>query len=506
MELELKKERLENFEIAACIRTEQEESAENIVPDSLPDIGKLITKEGKVFVRTCDIREEKAEVAGVVEVTVVYLSENGTLKAIKTELPFQLTEACPKSAEKLRVNVWIEELFARTLNPRKWQVKCRLQAELTAYERREEHFCSCYCGENENVECLQQKESAMLLTEFSEKDFTYEDTLSLVSGHGRVTEVLLSKISGTINETKISGNKVSVKGIYFADFLLAYENGSYETVSYELPFAQLCDGTAAEEARVEVGIRLTGMDCKLFGAGENEQTLAISVFTHLDVVTAAKWEYSVLRDIYSTAQTTETEMNELRLLHAIEPTVRRQIWQDNVEIGTAAESILHISAGAGSVKLIRMEGCIEFSTNVHLQIIYRTQEGKILAAERNPEIKLSLNISDKTDVSCRAVPGAELSAVITGESIAVRVPVDFILTQREQKIVSYVKNARCTEDAEDGSHKAPSLILRRREAGETLWTLAKRYRTTANDILSANGCSAENDLPAEKLLLIPKRR
>ena len=39
-----------------------------------------------------------------------------------------------------------------------------------------------------------------------------------------------------------------------------------------------------------------------------------------------------------------------------------------------------------------------------------------------------------------------------------------------------------------------------------LWALAKLHNTTVTDILSANGLSGEEDIPRDRLLLIPKKR
>ena len=48
----------------------------------------------------------------------------------------------------------------------------------------------------------------------------------------------------------------------------------------------------------------------------------------------------------------------------------------------------------------------------------------------------------------------------------------------------------------------PSVILRRTDADESLWTLAKQCRTTIEAICAANGLSDESARPAG-LLLIP---
>ena len=49
MELELKKECLDTYELGEPQTLTQEETAETIVPDYCPDIARIIDSDGKVF-------------------------------------------------------------------------------------------------------------------------------------------------------------------------------------------------------------------------------------------------------------------------------------------------------------------------------------------------------------------------------------------------------------------------------------------------------------------------
>ena len=66
---------------------------------------------------------------------------------------------------------------------------------------------------------------------------------------------------------------------------------------------------------------------------------------------------------------------------------------------------------------------------------------------------------------------------------------------------AYYKISTLTEEERANS---PSLILRRMAAGETLWDIAKQYRTDEDAIRNAN--HLEEGSEATGLLLIPKLR
>ena len=52
----------------------------------------------------------------------------------------------------------------------------------------------------------------------------------------------------------------------------------------------------------------------------------------------------------------------------------------------------------------------------------------------------------------------------------------------------------------------PSLILRKIGREETLWAVAKQYRTTCRAILDVNEIADEEHIPLDRLLLIPRAR
>ena len=62
MELELKKACFDAYEAAGELTLTQEETAETIVPDYLPDIARIVDASGCLFLRSREIADGKAQV------------------------------------------------------------------------------------------------------------------------------------------------------------------------------------------------------------------------------------------------------------------------------------------------------------------------------------------------------------------------------------------------------------------------------------------------------------
>ena len=144
MELELKKTSLDAYETGGELTLTQEETAETIVPDYLPDIARIIETEGRVFLHSRELRDGKAEVSGTVRVTVLYTPEGeGGIRTLDFSIPFTVesdSRALP-GCQYLGAQTQTEFLETRTLNPRKIFTHCKLVTVLTGYQK--STLCVC---------------------------------------------------------------------------------------------------------------------------------------------------------------------------------------------------------------------------------------------------------------------------------------------------------------------------------------------------------------------------
>ena len=94
---------------------------------------------------------------------------------------------------------------------------------------------------------------------------------------------------------------------------------------------------------------------------------------------------------------------------------------------------------------------------------------------------------------------------VTAGGIEVRCPVEFTVAAATAPCYPCLMSLSA-EKQENTSLNMPSLVLRALSSGETLWNLAKQYRTTVEDILKANEMAEEAAAKVGQLLLIPRKR
>lgn len=507
MELELKRECLEAYEPGEQQTLTQEETAETIVPDYCPDMARIISTEGVVYLRGTE--PESSCVSGSVRVTVLYTPEGETgVRTLEFAIPFTAQGEGLLDCTHISAETEIELLESRMLNPRKVFTRCKLVTRMIGYRNLSVMLSTDVETAPElRVEKRCQSQTVSLLRQITERELTFSDGMPLSLGREGAAELLYSRACGTVTETKVVGSKLLFKGVFSVHVLYRTTGGKLASSSAELPFSQIMEtDTVSENVQVSVTMRVTGADIQIDSSDDEGRQLSVTLYCHAMAFLRESREVSLLSDLYSTAYEVRYEPQQLELCGLCESVVRRQTLREVLEIGVAAEALLSLCADCGAVSVSREGDTVQLRTCVTVRALYLDEGGACLSAQRRMEVSCPIEVPRDCVVTVRAVCGEEVQGTLGDRGIEVRFPVDFQveLCSRCQRIC--VSTASLDEENPKELSNAPSLILRYVGKQESAWEMAKRYNTTITDILAANRLDTEADIPSERLLLIPKKR
>ena len=506
MELELKKECLDTYELGEPQTLTQEETAETIVPDYCPDIARIISAEGVVCLHG---GTEQDGVTGTVRVTVLYTPENESgVRALEFAMPFSAQGEGLAGCAHVVVETEIELLESRMLNPRKIFTRCKLVTHLAGCRK----VCLTISSDAETDPALLVEkrccgQTVSLLRQVAEKDLTFSETMSLSLGREGAAELLHCRANGIMTETKAIGNKLIFKGVFLVSALYRTIGGQLASASAELPFSQIMETDSTEEnTQVSMRLRITGTDIQIDGSDDEGRQLSVTVYYHTMAFLRETREVTLLTDLYSTAYEIRYEPSQLDLCSLYESVTRRQTVREVLEIGVAAEAVLSLCADCGAVSVSREGEITQLRTAVTVRALYLDEWGACLSAERCIDVCCPMELPKDCTVSARAFCGEEIQGTLGDRGIEVRFPVDFQVEVCGRCRKLCVASAVLDESTPKDLSNAPSLILRCVGRQESAWEVAKRYNTTIADILAANQLEQESEIPCERLLLIPKKR
>lgn len=509
MELELKTTSLDTYETGGELTLTQEESVETIVPDSCPDMARIISTHGKVFLHSREVRDGKAEVTGTLRITVLYVPEKeGTLRSLNFAMPFTAeseANALP-GCRVITAETALEFLESRMLNPRKIFTHCRLVTRLTGYQRTALCFCTdVEAGEELGVQKRQERQRAMLLTEIAEKDFTFTEELNLSPGRAGAAEIMHSEICTSVTEKKIVGSKLIFKGLFHLSLLYRTAEGACAAATGELPFSQIME-SEGEGEEPDLHLQLTGADLRISGEDPEGRRIAVTLYLHATALLRQQQEVTLLSDLYSTAYETHYEAAPVSMTAFHETFQRRQTVREVLEIGAAADTILCAAVSCGAVSVSREGESVTLRTPAAVRVLYLDEGGAPLVAERTLEVSCQTELPEDCRVTAWACCSEEVQGSLGDRGIEVRFPVDFCIEAASRVKRVCISAVKLSPESGGESANAPSLVLRCLGGQETAWDLAKRYHTTISAILSANRLESEGELPRDRLLLIPRKR
>lgn len=500
MDMELQRISMEGFRPVTHGMFSQEETLESIVPDACPDISRIVSAVGKVFLKDKELGEGTLRLSGTARVAVLYIPEGeGAPRSLEVSIPFQCVRDDPQfhAGCPVQATVQAASADARTINPRKVLVRVDLAIWAAAYQQ-ERRELSCDVSGGEGVEKLLTSSKCCVIPDVAEKVFTFSDVLRPPASKPEMEELLLSRAELGAMDAKFIGKKLVLKGDI--QLIALYRSGEeLAQVRFELPYSQILDlGAVPDEAEPEVAVTLKSVDCRL-REGELEVTLEA-------LAQAALWvrqSVTLISDAYCLKQPIDVERTPVRLCTMAERSGRREAARKLCESGIPAKQVLDCGVAVTSLMSAPAEGGMEFTAQATASILYLSEDDALCGVDVDIPVACRAELPAGCTCSCICRPIGEPTAVPVTGGLEVRFEAEFTWTTIREEQVYCVTDLKPSAVQEAGVR--PSVVIRRVEQGEALWDIAKSCGSTVGDICCANGLPS-SEAPAGSLLLIPAKR
>lgn len=506
MELELRRDVINCFELVLDTTVCQEETQEAIVPDACPDILRILDSRAQACLTGKQLRDGAVTVTGLVRACVFYLPEAGEgVRHMDAALPF----TCQAEAKALtgqgsviavpRVR-WCE---ARALNPRKVLIRADLAVDLQAYQPMELNLCcGVEEGEEHGIRQLLSEQSADVTTSVQEKPFTFSETVDFALSGGDRGEILSLQAEPYCTESKLIGSKLIFKGSVELEALLM-DGGEMKTVRQSLAFSQIMEVAGAGES-CECELRVALADLTLQRAEEaaaGEVTLELLA----QAVVRETRQMTVLCDVYSTNWQMETKTVSHMLAHTTERGVRAIPVRELMETPAMVRTVAHSWVDLGEIRVNREGEQSVLTADVQFTALYIDDGEQLQSVRKTFQIQCRVETPAGSSCQCWCSAPRELFVTPAAGGLEVRFSLDFHCLVLVRQSLEAVSGADLGEERPRADGTQPSIILRLAAPGERLWDIAKSYGTTSEEIIQANELE-EDALPSGKMLLIPRVR
>ena len=479
-----------------------------IVPDSKPDILNTVNMTGNVCVYKKEALDGKVKIEGSVNTYIMYLpdSQSECLRGLNASINFSKEIQVPEAREGMNavVDVNIKDLECKVLNGRKINVKAGIEVNLKLYSNEDVEIINRI----NNIDDIQVLEDELKINSLIGNNSTrvyVKDTLS-IDPQDEILEILKSEVNLVNNDVKISYNKVLSKCEVEVKVMYLTQDGRINTVQGRIPAVGFIDMQNISEDNI-CDVNNEVKNLSLRPNPPEEHSIYLEVELESSCMSYEKKDVRIIQDLYSPV--TDVNFSQRK----ITTTSDRATNSKNFTV-TSKTNIADLADG----RLLDVEvtNTINKQTVTNSKILY---EGEIVLnfifdkGEQNINSKISKIPFDfaidnplgtdkiKVDSKCMIVdkkfdvkPNGDIDCNIDMEA-SVEVSQDISLDIIDN--IQIEENRAPIDDYD-------SLILYIVMPGDTLWKIAKRFRSTVEDIAIVNGIEDVNKIYPGQKLYIPK--
>lgn len=494
MELEFQQVQISYLQSVLHETILQEESGETIVPDSMPDMERIVDSFAGVILRGRECQGGSVSLVGDIQAGVLYMAQQEDMpRQIPLYLPFSLRRSVAAAEGcQCTVECRVRSVDARMLNSRKVSIRVGLCIVLQVFEPREE-IC-CKPGKQERRLQMKYADYPMqLMVECSQKNMLLRDTLPLGTGQPEAARLIHIGARCEVTDEKLTGDKAVCKGQLLLRLLYETPEQTLSACELAMPFSQFME---LEREYEEQGLNLIPVLTSLEAAAEGEG-ITVEAGICMQCCVTQTLQVPMLRDAYATRGNLSLQWRNYGMQPRLDSRLLHQELRQEISAGVS--EVVRAEALPDAPQTEWLDGICRIRVPVQLQVLYRDHQGQFQTASRRAELSMEVP-AERSQCRVWLMESGPLFAAAGAGGIELRLPMALRCDWYEEAELRSICGGTLEDEKEH--EEGPAVIIRTLEADGELWDIAKELRTTVSAIQIANDME-EDIAPAGTMLLIP---
>ena len=504
MVLETAKNKICMHQIIEKMQDEIEAEGDMIVNDVKPDILNINSANGTVCIYKKEVTDGKIRIDGSVNTYIIYLAndENGSNRTLNTVLDFTYivdNNNC-KSGMTLNENIQIRNIECKILNERKINIKALLSLDAILCSDEDIDVIS-NIQENEDIQILNTKKQINSLIGKAFTNVYVKETLKLKEENS-LAEIMRVNTNIINKSIKVSYNKILVKSDLEVSLMYLTEDNRICKDSILIPVMGFVDmENVSEENKFDVDYTIKNIIIKPNSNGEN--SVYIEAGIEITCLAYEKKEITLIEDMYSIFS--DVNFSSKKIDSVVEEGNLNEICNINKEINVPeieGNTIYNIELIPQINNCTVREEKIIYEMGLNLEILFGQSNGlesKNIVIPFNYEINSNLINQNDNINTILNIEDKDLN--ISGSNIGINTNIEFavkIFRNEELNIINDIS----VEDVRNKN--IYSMVIYFVKKGDTLWEIAKRFKSTIEDIARVNNIEDINKIDVGQQLYIPK--
>ena len=489
---------------------------EYLIPDTHPDVEKVLMIEAKPSITSKETMGDKIVVEGKVEYNLMYLAkeENIVVSSVNYYQKFNSNLDLEEAEHKIvcEVECRVEHIEAKIINERKVAIDGVLNFNWEMYKGKELELIKDVEG-TEGIEILKKNEVINNKNANENIDIAGKSVIRVSMDKPQISKILKSKIELQKKEIKIGEDKVHC-GCYCKLVILYLSNESkdifyLEDNIYLSKEVEVAGVTPDMMVTADYDIKNKDITVEEDDLGE-ARIINTEVLLKCNVRVFSKKNVDIVIDAYSPKFPIEIskdqcDMGMIQGVYNAESMVKDNLYMN--EGAMMPERIVTFSGNAIITEKSVVNDKIMVGGYINVNVIYKTNDEDKYLDKVSGDIPFNVSIeasgaNDKMKALVKANI-ENMDVAIEANTIAIKATLIMnakILFEVKKEFVKDILEA----EGEEVEKKA-SVTIYVVGKGDTLWKIAKKYSTTMNEIIRMNELEDPDILVPGERLLIPGR-
>ena len=480
-----------------------------VVPDIKPDILSTIHTNGTVCIYKKEVLDGKIKIDGCIKVYIMYLAddENASVRSLNTNLEFSQIVDFDKVKESMMLEqqVTLKSVECRVLNGRKVSVKAIMDMELKVFSNEEVEFIK-QIDTVPDVQLLNENLRISSLLGTGTTKVYAKDTI-MIDNVDDLAEIMKVDVLVKNKETKISYNKVLAKADANVKIVYLTTDNRINMISNNIPVMGFIDmPNVADEHLCDMQYEIKNVLMKPNNV--EEHSIYVEIELELSAHVYETKDVNVIQDLYSPTvnlaykQKMIKAMSEKQIITDVCAVREKQFIN---EIGN--HKIYDVDVLPSITKQTVLKDRIIYEGELALTFLFAADNSSRMSTQNvNLPFHYTMDcigIDQNSQVETNMELIMQDFVVMPDESMDIKIDLQFSVQ------VSNVRNINVIEEIaieETRKEERYSLVIYFVKPGDTLWNIAKRFKSTVPNIVKMNEIENENKINVGEQLFIPMSR
>lgn len=477
-----------------------------IIPDVKPDILSTIDSSGNIYIYKKEIINGRLKIDGGVQTYIMYLADNeeSNIRGLHTVIDFSQNIEIENLTQEMNLecNLNIKNIECKILNGRKVNIKVNIDVDIKISSNEEKELVKTI-NDTERVQMISDSITIDSLKGRGETVAIAKDTITV---DDNLADILGSEISVRNKDIKISYNKVLSKADVMVEILYLTEDEKINTMTAQIPIMGFIDiPNISDKETCNTNYEIRNINIKPNNVEDH------SIYVEIEfLITCNAFEdrnINLIQDLYSPEEEITMEQENVSLIQNKNSIIDICNVQEKINISEIKNNkILNISACTNIIKENILNGSISYEGELVLKILFESNITNRMEVKEQ-RITFTHNISsDKINKDSNITTHTEIDSkdfiCMPDNTIDIRVNINFIVDVYQKNNVNIVKNIKIEENSKNSNSN--SLVIYFVKEGDTLWKIAKKFKSTIDEIAKVNNIEDVDKISIGEQLYIPK--